>query len=323
MTAGPLAVLSALAVALALVAAGLARDPFRLIRAAFALQRWALGLRQRHLHAANHRWVYAERRAADPAAPTLVMLHGFTGSKENWYPLARALGRRYHLLIPDLPGWGASERRADGTYGFSEQAERVAAFLRAVRPDRSVVLLGHSMGGGIATLVAARHPEQVSHLALLNAAGVRFRDNAFGLAVLAGDNPFAVHDAASLRRYLGTVFFDRRAMPWIPWPFSAALIAKRRADAAFEQSVLDRIGRSEDSLRPGEEARHLRQPVLLLWGGRDAVIDSSALDAYAAEIPHARRVLLEECGHMTLAERPRAVAQAIVTWIEDTAAAPG
>ena len=35
-----------------------------------------------------------------------LLLHGFTGSKENWYPLAKALDGRYHLLIPDLPGWG-------------------------------------------------------------------------------------------------------------------------------------------------------------------------------------------------------------------------
>ena len=315
MMAKPL-VLSLLLLAALVAAIALWRDPCLLVRAEFARQRVAAGLSAGTLEAAGHRWAYASRDADDPAAPTLVMLHGYTGSKENWYPLARELGGRYRLLIPDLPGWGASQRKPGVGYGFPEQAEHVAAFIRAVSPDRPVVLLGHSMGGGIAALVAARHPQAVAKVGLLNAAGVRFKDNRFGLDVLAGHNPFAVEDAASLQRYLDTVFFDAAARPWIPWPASAGLIEKRRADAAFEQSVLDRIGRGEDSLLPGEEAARIRQPALLLWCRQDAVIDASALDLYAARIPQARKVLLDGCGHMSLMERPREVADAVVGWID-------
>lgn len=311
-----LPVLSLLLLAALVAAIILWRDPYLLVRAEFARQRVAAGLSAGTLEAAGHRWAYAYREADDPAAPTLVMLHGYTGSKENWYPLARAFGGRYRLLIPDLPGWGASERKPGVAYGFPEQAERVAAFLRAASPDRPVVLLGHSMGGGIAALVAARHPPAVAQVGLLNAAGVRFKDNRFGEEVLAGHNPFAVGDAASMRRYLDTVFFVADAKPWIPWPASTGLIRKRRADAAFEQSVLDRIGRGADSLLPGEEATRIRQPALLLWCRQDAVIDASALDLYAARIPQARKVLLDGCGHMSLMEQPREVADAVAGWID-------
>jgi pimeloyl-ACP methyl ester carboxylesterase len=299
-----------------LAGVALLRDPFLLVRAEFARERIAAGLSRGTVEAAGHRWVYAWRDADAPGAPTVVMLHGFTGSKENWYPLARALGGRYRLLVPDLPGWGESQRKPGTDYGFPAQAERVAAFLRALSPDRPVVLLGHSMGGGIAALVAARHPELVAKLGLLDAAGVRFRDNRFGRAVLAGENPFAVDDAASLQRYIDTVFHDPDAKPWIPWPASAALIARRRADAGFEQAVLDRIGRGPDSLLPGEAAARIRQPTLLLWCRQDAVIDPSALDLYAARIPQARGVLLDGCGHMSLMEQPRQVADAVVKLVD-------
>ena len=245
-------------------------------------------------------------------APTVVMLHGYTGSKENWYPLAHELAGKYRLLIPDLPGWGESERVPGAVYGFPEQAANVDAFLRATSPGTPVVLLGHSMGGGIAALAAARYPQDIARVGLLDAAGVRFKDNRFGLDVLAGKNPFGVEDAASLQRYIDTVFFDASAKPWIPWPASAALIAKRRRDAAFEQSVLDRIGRSGESLLPGAEAARIRQPALLLWCRQDAVIDASALDLYARRIPQARKVLLDGCGHMSIMERPRQVADAVV-----------
>ena len=119
-----------------------------------------------------------------------------------------------------------------------------------------------------------------------------------------------------MRRYLDTVFFVADAKPWIPWPASTGLIRKRRADAAFEQSVLDRIGRGADSLLPGEEATRIRQPALLLWCRQDAVIDASALDLYAARIPQARKVLLDGCGHMSLMEQPREVADAVAGWID-------
>ena len=300
----------------AIAAIVLWRDPFLLVRGEFARQRVAAGLSRGTVEVAGHRWSYAYRDADAPDAPTVVMLHGFTGSKENWYPLAAALGGRYRVLIPDLPGWGESERKPGAVYGFTEQAANVEAFIRALSPGKPVVLLGHSMGGGIAAVAAARYPREIAKVGLLDAAGVRFKDNAFGLDVLAGRNPFAVEDEASLKRYIDIVFHDARAKPWLPWPASTALIRKRRADAGFEQDVLARIGRSEDSLLPGQEAASIRQPALLLWCRQDAVIDASALELYAQRIPQARKVLLDGCGHMSLMERPAEVAGAVVALVD-------
>ena len=301
----------------AIAAIVLWRDPFLLVRGEFARQRVVAGLSRATVEAAGHRWVYAQREADDADAPTIVMIHGFTGSKENWYPLARELGGRYRLLIPDLPGWGESERRPGAAYGFPEQAAHVDAFIRALSPGKPVVLLGHSMGGGIAALVAARHPQAVAQVGLLNAAGVRFKDNRFGLDVLAGRNPFAVDDEASLQRYIDIVFHVPEAKPWLPWPASTGLIRKRIAEADFERGVLDRIGRSDEALLPGEEAARIRQPALLLWCKQDAVIDASALALYAQRIPQARKVLLDGCGHMSIMERPRQVADAVLALVQN------
>ena len=302
--------------AIAALASVIAWNPYLLVRGEFARQRIAAGMSQHTLEAAGFRWAYAERDADSATTPTVVMIHGFTGSKENWYPLARELRGRYRLVIPDLPGWGASERKPNADYGFLAQAERVAAFIRAVSPDKPVVLLGHSMGGGIAALVAARHPELVSRVGLLDAAGVRFHDNTFGEEVLAGKNPFAVTDAASLHAYLDILFYDKTKVPSIPWPASVGFIRHRRADAAFEQSVLDRIGRGPQRFLPGEEAANIHQPALLLWCRQDAVIDASALELYAERMPQARKLLLDGCGHMSITEQPHNVAVAVENLIE-------
>ncbi|MGO4221134.1 alpha/beta fold hydrolase [Lysobacter sp. TAF61] len=309
--------LASLVLVAAIAAIALWRDPYTVVRADFARQRLAAGLSRQSVRVDDHLWVYAYSDDAPKDAPTLVMLHGFTGSKENWYPVARRLRGHYRLLIPDLPGWGESQRVPGADYGFLAQSERVDHFIRQVAADpRGVVLLGHSMGGGIAALVAARHPQEVARVGLIDAAGVRFADNRFGARVLAGQNPFGVEDEASLKRYLDTVFHDPGARPWIPWPADRIYINRRRGDAAFEQQVLTRIGRGDESFLPGQAAADIRQPALLLWCRQDAVIDSSALALYAQQIPHANRVLLDNCGHMSLVEQPDMVAQAIEMLIE-------
>lgn len=294
----------------------IANDPYLLVRAQFQRERVQAGLDVAEVNAAGYRWVYAHADDAPADAPTIVMLHGFTGSKENWYPLAERLHGKYRLLVPDLPGWGESERKPGAVYGFGAQARRVADFIQVLSPGKSVVLLGHSMGGGIAALVAARYPRLVAKVGLLDAAGVRFDENQFGLDVMAGKNPFAVSDAASLQRYIDTVFYRQQAKPWIPWPASSGLIAMRKRDAAFEQSVLDKIGRGPEQFAPGQEAASIHQPALLLWGRQDAVIDPSAMDLYAAKMPQARRVLVSDAGHMSLMEQPAAVADAVVQLID-------
>ena len=228
------------ALAAALVAAALLAffvyvvvRPDALLRMEFARQRHEAHLVRETREVAGHRWVYATREAKSADAPTIVMVHGFVGSKENWYPVARALGGRYRLVIPDLPGWGESERKPRENYGFLAESERLAAFIRNLSPGKPVVLVGHSMGGGVAALVAAGYPQLVSRVALVDAAGVRFDDNAFGAQVVAGHNPYAVDDRVSLDRFLATVFHREEAKPWVPWPADKAYIARRTRDAAL------------------------------------------------------------------------------------------
>ena len=291
------------------------RQPRQLIRAEFGRQRRRLRLAVYRARIDGLRWCWTKRAGTDAAAPTLVMLHGYTGSKENWYRLVPELDARFRLVMPDLPGWGDSERIANADHGFVAEAAHVAAFLRHLDAG-PVVLLGHSMGGGIAALVAAKYPDLVARVGLLDAAGVHFEDNAFGLAVLDGRNPFGIEDTASMEQYMSVLFHERDARPPLPWPGAIAFVRHRRNEAAFEQSVLDRIGRSEERFAPGDAAGDIRQPAVLIWGAHDAVIDPSAMALYAARMPQARQVLLDRSGHMTLMEQPRDVADAVHWLIE-------
>lgn len=302
----------AASVGIALGSLGLAASaPERLLEAEFARQRWLAGAQVITAFAADHRWTYLE--AGAPQKPLIVLVHGFTGSKENWLPLMRALSGQYRLIAPDLPGWGETERQAGADYGPVAQSERLAAFLRTL-PEPPALLIGHSMGGQIAGMVAARQPRLVSRLALLSSAGVRFRDNAFGQAVLAGHNPFEVTNRAELRRYLGIVFADP---PFVPWPVDTALVRRRRADVDFEQSVLDGIGRGPEAFALQETLGNIDAPTLLLWCRDDRVIDASAMDIFRDGLAESRSVLLAGCGHMPMMAQPDRVAEAVTAFLAE------
>jgi pimeloyl-ACP methyl ester carboxylesterase len=303
MTKGKRALAATLALAVVAAAGIGAAAPERVLDAEFARLRWLAGARERDVVVGDHRWRVVEAGSG----PLIVLVHGFTGSKENWLPLMRELAKTHHVVAPDLPGWGDSERRSDADYGPLAQAARLKAFL-ATLDGKPVLLLGHSMGGQIVGLLAAREAAIADRIGLMSAAGVRFADNDFGKAVLDGENPFEVTNAAELKRYLGIVFTDP---PWVPWPASAALVKQRTADAAFEQKVLDGIGRGPESLLLESELDDIRQPVLLLWCRDDRVIDVSAAEIFHRGLRDSRTVLLAGCGHMPMMAQPANVAEAI------------
>jgi pimeloyl-ACP methyl ester carboxylesterase len=291
-----------------LASAGMAAlMPERVLDAEFARQRWLAGASVHSRQIDDHRWTYLEAGRG----PLIVFVHGFTGSKENWLPVMRLLAKDHHVLAPDLPGWGESERQASGDYGPSAQVERLAAFLRA-QPEQPVLLVGHSMGGQIVGLLAARHPELVSRILLMSSAGVKFAENQFGREVLAGRNPFEVRTRAELHRYLGIVVTDP---PFVPWPADEAMVRRRLLDVVFEQKVLDSIGRGPEALSLQTEMGRIRAPVLLLWCRDDKVIDVSAAKIFHRGLADSRTVLLAGCGHMPMMAQPDNVVEAITAFL--------
>ncbi len=286
--------------------------PQWLLQQALRLDAWRSGAARIELEVEGERWVLLRRGAVDPAKPVWLLLHGFTGSKENWLPLLRALPEDVPVLIPDLPGWGESERRTQADYGYAAQAARVAALIETLGLTQ-VQLVGHSMGGGIAALVASRHPRSLRSVTLMSAAGVRFRDNAFGQAVLRGEHPFGVATVDQLDAYLGLVFRDP---PLLPWPLKSALVERRLRDDAFERSVLEAIARGPEAFLPGESAGAIALPTLVLGCSADPVVDPSAGERYAQQIAGAERVALEGCAHMPMMELPEAVAAVLVQFVE-------
>ena len=300
---------------LALATVGFAAAmPDSVLNAEFARQRWLAGAQTHSLQVGAQRWVYVSAGKG----PLIVLLHGFTGSKENWLPLMRRLAKTHRVIAPDLPGWGESSREAGADYGPNAQVERLALFLRALG-EKPALVVGHSMGGQFTGLLAARHPDLVGPIVLMSSAGVRFKDNDFGRDVLAGRNPFEVRTRAELHRYLRIVFDDP---PFVPWPADEAMVRKRRADIGFEQGVLDHIGRGPEAFSLQAELGTIKSPVLLLWCRDDRVIDFSSAAIFSAGLHDSRTVLLDGCGHMPMMAKPDEVARSVLGFVGRPATQP-
>jgi len=99
-----------------------------------------------------------------------VMVHGLGGAATNWTDLMGLLEDRLHCIAPDLPGFGWSPPPPDGDYSVRAHARALSALLESVGDRRPVHLLGNSLGGTVALVVAATRPHLVRTLTLVSPA---------------------------------------------------------------------------------------------------------------------------------------------------------
>ncbi|WP_022957027.1 alpha/beta fold hydrolase [Perlucidibaca piscinae] len=262
------------------------------------------GLSSRHGMIAGQRVVWLE--GGNRAGEAVVLVHGFGASKENWLPLLPFLARRYHLFLIDLPGWGESQFDASARYGMDDQVARLASWMQHVL-DRPAHVVGSSMGGGVAGLLAARHPAQVRTVTLMNAAGVAgvvrtpFED---GLAE--GRNGLIAHNARGVFDLLATVMSSRAlAMVMAPGMYWD-LVSRRHVNEHLFRQLMENEPDPELAAFSGVEV-----PTLVLWGVDDQVLHVTCADTFRQLIPQAQVKLLHGIGHLPMVETPRVTARAM------------
>lgn len=278
-----------------------------------AYENWqarSAGLQKNSVLAGDTRWVYYE----GGKGPTLVLLHGYMADKSVWLPLAKYLAPNFRVVIPDLPGWGESGRNPQGDYGYGAQVQRLHRFVDTLQLG-AVAIAGHSMGGAIAGDYAATYPGDVAALVLVDSAGVPFKENAFARALKAGRNPFDIGDRAGFERLIVTTFAKP---PWLPPRIEDVFVARAVRDRAFADDVMRRItAPGQNDILVGALPT-VTAPTLTIWCREDRVIDVSAMDAIRNGLKRAPQIGVAElngCGHMSIMERPREVADAITHFV--------
>jgi pimeloyl-ACP methyl ester carboxylesterase len=238
----------------------------------------------------------------DPKRQTLVLLHGFAMSTDTWKPWVKRLGRDFHVVSLDLPGFGLTRTPADWPYSYQAMAGVVDAFAKAKHLDRFSVA-GSSMGGGVAWRYALNHPERVRGLILVDSSGwpepdlPALRDP----LVRTGQNPAlrpivtSLDNSSSLRR-----------------SFRAAYADPSRVDAAYvnRYAELSRApGRravwfnllaawNDQDFATPERLAALQTPTLILWGAEDRLLPLADSRRFVVAIPGSHLIVYPKVGHL-------------------------
>jgi pyruvate dehydrogenase E2 component (dihydrolipoamide acetyltransferase) len=232
------------------------------------------------------------RRGAEQGTPVL-FVHGFGGDLDNWLFNIDAVGEDLPVIALDLPGHGQSTVRLPGA-SIAALADFVARFLDVIDVDR-VHVVGHSMGGAIASQLALAHPQRVVSLSLIASAGLGGEINSGyteGFAKAASRR--------DLKPVLEQLFND------------ASLVSRQMIDDVLKYKRLDGVealllelggklfagGRQAE--QPGLELESTGKPVLVVWGTDDRIVPA----AHAANAPPGATVeRFAGAGHMVQMEK--------------------
>jgi len=268
------------------------------------------GLTDKSLVIGDETWHYLEGGPND--AEVVLLMHGFGADKDNWTRFSRSLTESFRVFIPDLPCFGESAQHPDWDYSLVPQRTRVNGFVQALGLGQFNIV-GNSMGGHLATLYTHKYPEQVLSMALFNSSGITApHESDLQRALTNGVNPFFVD---SLEEFDDLVAFVTYEEPFIPWPVKGVL-AQRALDRAdfnryiFEAFAGDRLSSLEPILAD------IENPVLILWGENDRVLDVSSVDVMRPLLPQAEVIIMKNTGHVPMLENPAGSAQHYLSFVE-------
>jgi pimeloyl-ACP methyl ester carboxylesterase len=233
--------------------------------------------------------------------PPLVFLHG-AGGVERWLPFFDLLAARHTVMVPEHPGFGASDNPA-WMRNVSDVAMYYLDFLDGLGGTK-VHLVGNSLGGWIAAELATRNCAQLATLTLLAPAGVRVK------GVLSGDNFIW-----SLEEGARNLFYDQTyAERFIA---AAAEMNEAEADRALANRFMAaRLGWEPRWFNPALERwlHRITVPTLVVWGTEDKLLPARYAEVWQREVPNAKVELIAPCGHLLHIEQADAVAEKVLAF---------
>lgn len=260
-----------------------------------------------------------------------VFVHGLGGESLDWADVVAMLADRVDGYAPDLPGFGESPPPKHGELSLDAHAAAVVGVIDAIGRG-PVHLVGNSLGGSVVTRVAAEHPELVTTLTLLSPALPDLRPRLWSWQLLVTLLPFAGARLVDLAlrgdpdKMAGRIFWlcygdphavtdQRRA--------EAVAAARRRAELAYSGTVYRSSLRSLVSAyvqfgrrRLWRQAKQVSAPTLLMYGGRDKLVDPRMAKRAAATFPNAQLVLMLDAGHVAHLEFPDHVAATLRDFLD-------
>jgi pimeloyl-ACP methyl ester carboxylesterase len=233
------------------------------------------------------------------SGPAILFLHGLGDQAGTWSKIAPAFLADHRVVLVDLPGHGDSAPASGPLTMASELAGAERALQRAAA-DGPAFVVGNSLGGWLATLLAARHPGEVARLVLVDGGPLRGEP---------GGPSLQPQDRREAARLMG-MLRDASA-PQLPG-FVLDDVVRRSANGPIARLAADLPG-LEAHLLDAAAVAAVRTPTDLLWGASDRLVPPAYAERLAAALPASRLTWVERCGHIPQVECPQRFLQALET----------
>ncbi|ANL30706.1 alpha/beta hydrolase family protein (plasmid) [Rhizobium phaseoli] len=242
------------------------------------------------------------REAGPPAAPVLLLPHGYPCSSYEFRNLMPRLADRWRLIAPDFPGAGYSGTPGDFDYSFDGYAAWLEAFVGAVDVSRFALYL-HDFGSPIGTRLAIRDPGRITALIIQNgdipyedALGPKYADIEATWSLPPAEMRKALADAISEETFKEEFLNDlpphlAETIPPDLWKLHWSLVTPRRKEIAIDLIA----GLKENRAWFPAHRKYLREntpPTLIVWGPNDHYMPEKSARAYLRDLPDAELHLL-------------------------------
>jgi pimeloyl-ACP methyl ester carboxylesterase len=274
----------------------------------------------RYQHAIVDGFEIFYREAGSKTAPTILLLHGFPTSSHMFRNLIPSLADRYHVIAPDLPGFGFTDApdRRHFPYTFENLAKVIGKFTESIGLDRYAIYV-FDYGAPVGFRLALAHPERVAAIISQNG-------NAYEEGLSQGWNPIqkywnepTAENRAALGDFLTPETTRFQYLHGVP---DATLVAPEAYQ--LDSALLSRAGNDEIQLdlfldyasnvalypKFQEYFRTKRPPLLAVWGKNDPFFLPPGAEAFKRDNPNAE-VHFYDTGHFALETHHREIADTI------------
>ncbi|MET4102825.1 2-hydroxymuconate-semialdehyde hydrolase [Roseovarius sp. MBR-38] len=265
-----------------------------------------------YLHIEGHRIAYLD----EGDGPPVFLIHGIPTSSLLWRDIIPTLARTHRVIAPDMLNYGKSDKPAHADVSIAAQARLMVGVLDALGIPRADVV-SHDIGGGVAQIIAVRHPERVKKLVLSSAvcfdswpipefAPLQQPDAEAGMPLdafidmLRGFLPDGVYRAESLTEEASNIIMA----PWSSEEGKRALFRNfRRLNPEYTQAIAG-------------ELTQLDHETLVLWGREDPFQKPAYAEKLRNAIPNARLTWIDQAAHWIMEEKPAEVAAALTEFLD-------
>jgi pimeloyl-ACP methyl ester carboxylesterase len=235
----------------------------------------------------------------------IILIHGFTASLYTWRFNIDELGKSFPVYALDLPGFGYSDKPKDFQYDLDGYADFIVRFMDAFKISEAI-LVGNSMGGGIAIKTALNHPDRVAKLVLIDSVGYKEVKGRFLVFVLmkypvVGEVLMSLNHRSVVERSLkGGPYYDSS---FVTDDVVDSYYNVYKTEYARKVPLV--VMRNLMKNYPFEDGdiKNIKVPTLVIWGSNDNLIPADVVENFTRDIEGSSAVVFPETGHMPQEEK--------------------